>query len=99
MESKKCPKPTNLNKKSEFRAKFDSNFWDSGTFLTPNVRGPTEWKFYTHLCHSEHLRPPLPNSSSYAVRTKHISKKLDFEKSSSIDERDKIRISLEINDK
>ena len=39
MDSKKCPGPTNLNQNSGFWAKFESNLWDSGTFLTPCVRG------------------------------------------------------------
>ena len=42
MESKKCPGSTNLNQYSGLRAKFDSNLWDSGTFLTPCVRGLTD---------------------------------------------------------
>ena len=36
----KVAKPTNLNQNSGFWVKFDSIFWDSGTFLTPCVRDP-----------------------------------------------------------
>ena len=39
MESKKCLGPTNLNQNSGLRVKFESNLWDSGTFLTACVRG------------------------------------------------------------
>ena len=39
MESKKCHGPTNLNQNSGFSVKFESNLWDSGSFLTACVQG------------------------------------------------------------
>ena len=52
MESKKCPGPTNLNQNSGFRVKFESNMWDSGTFLTECVR------CFIPRLHAQ-IKPPL----------------------------------------